>query len=110
MDFARRRHAPADISAQASQAVRALLASSSRRTGQLSGLQAMLAESAAPLPLLPGDAAALLHSLATGGKYACGLCAWRMTTNDISEVALLPVQPSARMTRHSRRQRTCWLR
>ena len=35
---------------------------------QSSGLQALLAAKAGPLPLLPEDAAALLHSLATGSR------------------------------------------
>lgn len=65
-----RRSAQADVTAQASRAVRVLLASSLRQARDLPRLQAMLAERTGPLPLLPGDAAALLHSLATGSMWS----------------------------------------
>ena len=71
------RSVPADVKAEASRAARALLAGCTRQPPHMAAqLHGVLSQAPGPLPLLPGDASALLHTLATGeaAGAAAGMC------------------------------------
>ena len=92
------RAVPADVKAEASRAARALLAGCARQPpDQAAQLHAVLSQASRPLPLLPGDAAALLHTLATGEAMSAASCMCMVATMDSETLLCVHRQPTSRL-------------